>query len=416
VASIPATITSIGDVYMMSERELNHYFVDLHVHIGRDSAGNPVKVSGARDLTFANIAREAATRKGIDIVAVVDCASTGVLRDIEDLLKSGEMEEVPGGGLRYLNRTTVIPGAEVESACPGANAGAHYLSFFPNLAALRQYSHNLSRYVSNMDLSTQRARLSPVELARLAADHGGLFIVAHAFTPHKSLYGTCARRLSDVFGEAARKLVDGIELGLSADTGMADRVGELSNYTFTSNSDAHSLPKIGREYNILRMKAPSFSEVRLALARLDGRRVVANYGLDPRLGKYHLSACRCCGHRFKAWPDTHVCPECGCTGIVRGVADRIHEIADTPEPVHPPHRPPYRYQVPLEFVPGLGPARIGALVDAFGTEMAVLHRAAESEIAAVAGEAIAHRICLAREGRLEIQAGGGGQYGKAKKE
>ena len=87
-----------------------------------------------------------------------------------------------------------------------------------------------------MDLSTQRARLSPVELARLAADHGGLFMVAHAFTPHKSLYGTCASRLSDVFGEAARKLVDGIELGLSADTDMADRIAELSNYTFTSNS------------------------------------------------------------------------------------------------------------------------------------------------------------------------------------
>lgn len=416
MASGLAIMTAIGDVYIMSERGLNDYFVDLHVHIGRDSAGNPVKVSGARDLTFANIAREAATRKGIDIVAVVDCASTGVLRDIEDLLKSGEMEEVPGGGLRYLDRTTVIPGAEVESACPGARAGAHYLSFFPNLAALRKYSHNLSRYVSNMDLSTQRARLSPAELARLAADHGGLFIVAHAFTPHKSLYGTCASRLSDVFGEAARKLVDGIELGLSADTDMADRVGELSNYTFTSNSDAHSLPKIGREYNILRMKAPSFSEVRLALARLDGRKVVANYGLDPRLGKYHLSACKCCGHRFQAWPDQHGCPECGCTSTIRGVADRIHEIADTSAPVHPPHRPPYRYQVPLEFVPGLGPARIGALIDAFGTEMAVLHRAKESEIAAVAGQAIARRISLAREGRLEIKAGGGGQYGKAQTE
>ncbi len=409
-------MTAIGDVYTMSERELNDYFVDLHVHIGRDSAGNPVKVSGARNLTLASIAREAAMRKGIDIVAVVDCASTGVLRDIEALLRSGDMVEVPGGGLRYLDKTTVIPGAEVEAACPGSGAGAHYLSFFPNLATLTQYSRNLSRYVSNMDLSTQRARLSPVELARLAADHGGLFMVAHAFTPHKSLYGTCASRLSDVFGEAARKLVDGIELGLSADTDMADRIAELSNYTFTSNSDAHSLPKIGREYNILRMKSPSFSEVRLALARLDGRKVVANYGLDPRLGKYHVTACKSCGHRFEAWPDLHACPECGSTDTVRGVADRIHEIADTPEPVHPPHRPPYRYQVPLEFVPGLGRARIGALVDAFGTEMAVLHRAQESEIAAVAGKAIAERICLARDGRLKIEAGGGGQYGRAQKE
>lgn len=406
-------MSAIGDVYTMSGRALSHYFVDLHVHIGRDSMGNPVKVSGARDLTFGNIAREAATRKGIDIVGVVDCASSRVLRDIEAMLESGEMTEVPGGGFGYLDKTTVIPGVEVESACPGATAGAHYLSFFPTLAALRQYSHNLSRYVSNMNLSTQRARISPLEIAKLAADHGGLFIVAHAFTPHKSLYGTCATRLSEVFGEASRKVVHGIELGLSADTDMADRIEELSHYTFLSNSDAHSLPKLGREYNIMRMKRPSFSEIGLALARLDGRGVVANYGLDPRLGKYHLTACKECGHRFMALPDLNGCPKCGCVRVVRGVADRIDEIADTPRPVHPPQRPPYKYQVPLEFVPGLGPARIQALIDAFGTEMAVLHTEEESEIAAVVGEAIAHRISLAREGLLDIKAGGGGQYGRA---
>ncbi|MGI6540288.1 MAG: endonuclease Q family protein [Bacillota bacterium] len=397
----------------MSERGLNRYFVDLHVHIGRDSAGKPVKVSGARNLTFANIAKEAATRKGIDIVAVVDCASTRVLKDIEALLESGDMTEAPGGGFRYLDKTTVIPGAEVESACPGSARGAHYLSLFPTLTALRQYSRSLSRYVSNMDLSTQRARLSPVELAQLAADSGGLFLVAHAFTPHKSLYGTCAHRMSEVFGEDVRKLVDGVELGLSADTDMADRIGELSHYTFTSNSDAHSLPKIGREYNVMRMKAPSFSEVRLALARLDGRRVVANYGLDPRLGKYHLTACEECGHRFKALPNSCACPVCGSVRTVRGVADRIDELSDTAEPIHPPHRPSYNYQIPLEFVPGLGPARIGALIDAFGTEMTVIHETIESDIAEVVGEEIAHRICLAREGRLGIQSGGGGAYGKA---
>jgi PHP family Zn ribbon phosphoesterase len=64
-------------------------------------------------------------------------------------------------------------------------------------------------------------------------------------------------------------------------------------------------------------------------------------------------------------------------------------------------------------VPGLGPARIGALIDAFGTEMTVIHETIESDIAEVVGEEIAHRICLAREGRLGIQSGGGGAYGKA---
>jgi len=41
---------------------VKEYFVDLHVHIGRDFRGRPVKVSGARDLTLENVAREAAER------------------------------------------------------------------------------------------------------------------------------------------------------------------------------------------------------------------------------------------------------------------------------------------------------------------------------------------------------------------
>ena len=58
----------------MSERELNDYFADLHVHIGRDSAGNRSKCR-ERATDVRQYRKEAATRKGIDIVAVVDCAS-----------------------------------------------------------------------------------------------------------------------------------------------------------------------------------------------------------------------------------------------------------------------------------------------------------------------------------------------------
>ena len=49
------------------------YVCDLHVHIGRASNGQAVKITASRDLTFENIAREAAERKGIDVVGVVDC-------------------------------------------------------------------------------------------------------------------------------------------------------------------------------------------------------------------------------------------------------------------------------------------------------------------------------------------------------
>jgi len=392
---------------------VKEYFVDLHVHIGRDSRGRPVKVSGARDLTFASIAREAGERKGIDIIGVVDCASGRVLSDIDCLLQSGEMEECPGGGIRYMKRTVILPGVEVEAACR-ANEGpsAHYIAYFATLPQVREAARELSRHMTNIDLSTQKARLTPEQLARLVGDMGGLFIVAHAFTPHKSLYGTCARRITEVFGAEARRMVSAVELGLSADTSMADRIAELASYTFLSNSDAHSLGRMGREYNVMLMESPSFAEVSLALARIDGRRVVANYGLDPRLGKYYLSACEVCGTRFHAPNAALHCPECGAYRVVRGVSDRVDEIADYPEAKSPAHRPPYRHQVPLQFVPGVGRATIARLIGAFGSEMAVLHRATRDQLVEAAGERIADRIVAAREGRLTIQAGGGGTYGR----
>ncbi|MCD6360603.1 MAG: TIGR00375 family protein, partial [Armatimonadetes bacterium] len=67
------------------------YVCDLHVHIGRSGSGRPVKITAARDLTFENIAVECASRKGVDVAGVVDCASPPVLDDIRALVDTGEM-------------------------------------------------------------------------------------------------------------------------------------------------------------------------------------------------------------------------------------------------------------------------------------------------------------------------------------
>ncbi len=42
-------------------------FADLHIHIGRTESGKPVKITAARSLNFANIAKECEERKGINI-------------------------------------------------------------------------------------------------------------------------------------------------------------------------------------------------------------------------------------------------------------------------------------------------------------------------------------------------------------
>ncbi len=384
---------------------------DLHVHIGRSASGRAVKITAARDLTFENIAIECAQRKGIEIVGIVDCASPTVIADIETLVERGEMVPQPGGGLRYRQAVTVILGAEFETREEGGGL-SHHVSYFATLEELAAFSEAMGRHVTNRQLSSQQCGLPARELLAITEAHHGLLVPAHCFTPHKSIYGACARRAADVFGDGWER-IPAIELGLSADSFLADRIGELATRTFLSNSDAHSLPRIGREYNIVELQAPSFEELSMALWRKGGRRVVANFGLDPRLGKYHRTCCQDCGFIAVGPPPVFVCERCGSWNVTAGVLDRITAIADYPEPKPPAHRAPYHYQVPLQFVPGVGAVTLNKLINAFGSEMAVLHKATMQELGQTVGAKIARLIVLAREGKLPLQAGGGGHYGKA---
>ena len=384
---------------------------DLHVHIGRSSSGRPVKITAARDLTFANIALECAVRKGIEVVGIVDCASPPVLEDIRALLDSGEMAAIAGGGLRFREQVTIIPGAEFETREPGGGM-SHHVSYFPDLQRLEAFSSTIGAHVTNLELSSQACRLPARDLLRMCRDCEGVFVPAHCFTPHKSVYGAASTRAEGIFGEDWAN-VPAIELGLSADSHLADRIAELSDRTFLSNSDAHSLPKIGREYNIIEMQDATFEELVMALRREGGRQVIANFGLDPRLGKYHRSCCEDCKWIAHGEPPVLRCEQCGSMNVTRGVLDRIVQIADYPEPRPPDHRGHYQYQVPLQFVPGIGAVALNQLINRFGSEMAVLHRADEQELAAVVGARKAELIAQARGGTLHLEAGGGGKYGKA---
>lgn len=386
-------------------------YADLHLHIGRTNAGKAVKVTGARDLTFHNIAKECAVRKGIDLAGIVDCGSPAVMRDIDDLVEAGEMVELHGGGLRYHDKTTVLLGSELETQEEGG-CTSHMIAYFATREQMRSFIAALRERVTNLDLSSQLCRLPARRLLQITKEIGGLFVPAHAFTPHKGIYGACVSRLTEMFGDDVGRL-DALELGLSADSYLADRIGELAELAFLSNSDAHSLPKIAREYNVMAVEQADFAEVQMALSREQGRRIVENYGLDPRLGKYHRTFCLTCEAISIAPPPVESCPSCGSEKVVKGVLDRIAEISDYPEPRPPAHRPPYRYQVPLQFLPGLGPVTLGKLLNRFGTEMRVLHETSLDELELVVGTKLARLVLAAREGTLPLLAGGGGRYGKA---
>ena len=392
---------------------MNEIFADLHVHIGRSENGKPVKITGARSLNFANIAKECYEKKGIDVVGVIDCASPYVIEDIENFLKNGEAYELENGGIIYKDKVCIILGSEVETSEineNGKKGSAHNLCYFPKLSDIKAFSNEMSHHIKNITLSTQRSDVSGYELIDIAEKYNGVLIPAHAFTPFKSYYGNCTERLSRIFKEKYDKIF-AIELGLSADTYIADEISELSGKRFITNSDAHSLPKIAREYNKLLVKEINFKEIFKAIKEEDGRKIIANFGLDPKLGKYNRSFCEDCNKSIETPPPAVKCDKCGGTNITMGVYDRIEIIKDQ-KSKSPSFRSQYNYQIPLQFMPGLGSKTIDKLLDTFGTEMTILNKATVDDLEAVVGRKLAEIIDNSRNGKLHIQAGGGGVYGK----
>ena len=397
---------------------MEEIFADLHVHIGRSEIGKPIKITAARSLNFANIARECADRKGINVVGVIDCASPYVIEDIENFLKTGEAYEIEDGGIIYKDKVCILLGSEVETSEVSRNGkcgAAHNVCFFPHLSDIKAFSEEMSHHIKNITLSTQRSNVSGYELIDIVEKYNGILIPAHCFTPFKSYYGNCVDRMKDIFKEKFNKIF-AIELGLSADTYLADMISELEDKTFVTNSDAHSLPKIAREYNKMLVKDISFKEIVKALKGEDGRKVICNYGLDPKLGKYHRTFCDNCNQVIETKEPVEICPYCGSDKVTFGVFDRIELIKDKKESKSPKQRPPYIYQVPLTFIPGLGSKTIDKLLNKFGTEMTILHNLSKDDIEAIVGEKVASEIIASREGKMKIQAGGGGMYGKVSAE
>jgi uncharacterized protein (TIGR00375 family) len=409
------------------------FTADLHVHLGATRSGRPVKIGASRHLTLPGVL-DAAMRKGIKLLGVVDFVPD-VIEEAREHLSSGACVEAAGGGLEYKCGVTVVPGLEVEIR-PQGRKPAHFVALFPGIDEASRMSQWVSARESNPDLSSQVLRATAQEASDLTFELGGTFWPAHAFTPHKGYYGSCAASYGDVFESGSH--FEAIELGLSADTAMAGMLPEISSSRFVTASDCHGPETLAREFMLVSGPV-SFDVVKGAARGESGAPwpVIANYGLDPRLGKYHRTACPRCGWIASGAPPAEPpCPMCGHTRLITGVKDRIATLAleQRAMPKTAPHtspgrtscrqaahcacredqeeRPPYVYQVPLDFLPGVGKRTRAELRREFGDESFVLHRATYAEIGRVAGERVAACIVAARAGDIDVAEGGGGQYGR----
>jgi uncharacterized protein (TIGR00375 family) len=294
----------------------------------------------------------------------------------------------------------------------------HHLILVPDISKAEELYEAFAEYSSDIEENGRpRANLDGAEIAEYAVQTGSLIGPAHAFTPWTSMYA-----YHDALRECYDDMVGDIsflELGLSADSDYADRIEELKDLSFLTNSDAHSpWPiRLAREFNRFDLSDFSFEGLKDAILR---KKVKMNVGLPSKHGKYNESACVRCHKHYPLHECVEIRWKCACGGrIVKGVKDRVEELADH-ETRHPPHRPPYLHLIPLiEIISMALRKSVNAnvvkeewdrLIKRYGNEVNILVDAPLDDIDT--DPRIITAINAFREGGIVLHPGGGGEYGK----
>lgn len=140
-------------------------FADLHIHIGRTASGKAVKITGSRTLTLLNIIEYASYQKGFDMIGIIDCHSPEILMEMDEYIAKGRMVQKTGGGLE-MDGITIIPGSELEIYDDSCKGPIHVLCYMPTLTAMKEFSSWLSKYMKNIQLSSQRIYVTGKELQK----------------------------------------------------------------------------------------------------------------------------------------------------------------------------------------------------------------------------------------------------------
>ena len=251
-------------------------------------------------------------------------------------------------------------------------------------------------------------------------------IPAHIWTPWFGLLGSKSGfdTFKQALGDQAKHIYS-FETGLSSDPEMNWRVSELDKYTILSFSDSHSFwPwRIGREATIFDLKNLSYKDLIHAIRTREG--YAGTIEVDPNYGKYHYDGHRACGVSLSPKLSAEyggICPVCK-RPLTIGVLYRVEELADRPEGYTPEGAKSYYKLMPLSelisAVENVGVATqkvwgiYNKLLAAFKSEYEILLNTSAEELGKVVDVKLVEVILKNRAGKIEVQAGYDGVYGKA---
>ena len=302
----------------------------------------------------------------------------------------------------------------------------HIIIFAPSFEVVDKINAHLG-WIGNLKSDGRPILgLDAKELAKivLGISKDCLIIPAHAWTPWFSIFGSRSGfdSIEECFEEYA-KYIYSIETGLSSDPAMNWRLSALDKITLISNSDAHSPQKIGREANVFDTEV-SYQAITKAIKEKNSKEFLYTIEFFPEEGKYHHDGHRLCGISLSPQESkkyNNICPTCG-KPLTIGVMNRVDVLADRQAGFSPEGAIPFKRLIPLNEIVAeslgmtVSAGRVNDeyknLIKKLGNEFNILLDASRGNLESATLPEIAEAIIRVREGRVFIEPGYDGVFGK----
>lgn len=396
------------------------FIADFHIHSRYSRATSP-------QMTVENIAKWAKI-KGIKVMGTGDFTHPLWFKELKEKLIPAEpglfklKDDISSDPTRFI---LTVETSHIYSKA-GKGHRVHLIIFSPSFEAAEKINTRLS-WIGNLKSDGRPILgLDAKELLKIVLDSDpqAMVVPAHAWTPWFSVFGSMSgfNSLEECFEDLAPHIF-AIETGLSSDPAMNWRLSALDKIALISNSDSHSLEKIGREANIFDTDL-TYSAIIEAIKTKNPKKFLSTIEFFPEEGKYHYDGHRLCGVSLSPEETKKIngkCPQCG-RPLTIGVMNRVEKLADRPIGYKPEVAIPYKSLVPLNEIIaaalGLGVASKSVkeiydnLIARFSSEFAVLLEAEINDFRNIIPPEVAEGILRVREGRIKIKPGYDGEYGK----
>ncbi|MEK6714173.1 MAG: endonuclease Q family protein [Nitrospirota bacterium] len=406
------------------------FIADLHIH-------SPYSRATSKDMEIESLCKWAQL-KGLTVIGTGDFTHPKWFSNLKDKLEEAEpgLFKLKTAYLSEINNKVpqscrrdvrFILSAEISCIYSknGKTRKVHNLLLAPSFEAVQRINDALSKIGNLKSDGRPILGLDSKVLLKIALDASPdvMFIPAHAWTPHFSVFGSNSG--FDTMEECFEDLtpnVFAIETGLSSDPQMNRRLSSLDRITLISNSDAHSPKKLAREANIFNTGL-SYNGIYGAIKEKDTTKFIGTIEFFPEEGKYHYDGHRSCKQRMspsETRQNNGLCPKCG-DKVTVGVLSRVAALADRNEDYIHSDPVPYKSLIPLhEIISEVSGVGVNSktveniynkLIASLGSELSILSDIPVHEIESADTPLMAEAIRRVRSGEVHIEAGYDGEFG-----